>query len=423
MFVRQTRLAALGRGGAGGEEAAVVPGSGRSRCSRIASGRIPPGSKLPPEPELAEELGVSRPDAPRGAPLARGGRVRHPDQRRRYLRHPPAAPAEQPRRELRRDRGDPRGRRWSRARSRVPCTPRRPTTTRPRPSTCSSGDPVVAARARAYGRRPTRSCSRVDVVSRRPASQRRRAVLDAARRLAVRAARATRDAVEHGVVSVEPTRADRALATRLGVPVWGAAAVPPAGRLRTGRRAALAVARAPPGGGLRVHGGPARTGKEEHRDDERRQGDAAQAGDRSRRRVGDLRARPRDDVADVPRAARRHHAAHARGGRRRCERDHDEQGHDPRRARGVLADDVARAAALRQRDPRRRPSSDRADRRGRGGAHPRRRRGRAVHGARRRHRGRHDRHPVGGRPRVRDRSACRSSPRPSSRRRTRRSRS
>jgi GntR family transcriptional regulator len=29
--------------------------------SRIASGRIPPGSKLPPEPELADELGVSRP--------------------------------------------------------------------------------------------------------------------------------------------------------------------------------------------------------------------------------------------------------------------------------------------------------------------------------------------------------------------------
>ena len=29
--------------------------------SRIASGRIPPGSKLPPEPALAEELGVSRP--------------------------------------------------------------------------------------------------------------------------------------------------------------------------------------------------------------------------------------------------------------------------------------------------------------------------------------------------------------------------
>jgi GntR family transcriptional regulator len=29
--------------------------------SRIASGRIPPGSKLPPEPELAEEMGVSRP--------------------------------------------------------------------------------------------------------------------------------------------------------------------------------------------------------------------------------------------------------------------------------------------------------------------------------------------------------------------------
>jgi GntR family transcriptional regulator len=30
-------------------------------ASRMASGRIPPGSKLPPEPELAEELGVSRP--------------------------------------------------------------------------------------------------------------------------------------------------------------------------------------------------------------------------------------------------------------------------------------------------------------------------------------------------------------------------
>jgi len=30
-------------------------------ASRMASGHIPPGSKLPPEPELAEELGVSRP--------------------------------------------------------------------------------------------------------------------------------------------------------------------------------------------------------------------------------------------------------------------------------------------------------------------------------------------------------------------------
>jgi GntR family transcriptional regulator len=30
-------------------------------ASRMTSGHIPPGSKLPPEPELAEELGVSRP--------------------------------------------------------------------------------------------------------------------------------------------------------------------------------------------------------------------------------------------------------------------------------------------------------------------------------------------------------------------------
>lgn len=29
-------------------------------AARIASGRIPPGAKLPPEPELAEEMGVSR---------------------------------------------------------------------------------------------------------------------------------------------------------------------------------------------------------------------------------------------------------------------------------------------------------------------------------------------------------------------------
>jgi GntR family transcriptional regulator len=30
-------------------------------ASRLSSGHIPPGSRLPPEPELAEELGVSRP--------------------------------------------------------------------------------------------------------------------------------------------------------------------------------------------------------------------------------------------------------------------------------------------------------------------------------------------------------------------------
>ena len=29
-------------------------------AARIASGRVAPGAKLPPEPDLAEELGVSR---------------------------------------------------------------------------------------------------------------------------------------------------------------------------------------------------------------------------------------------------------------------------------------------------------------------------------------------------------------------------
>ena len=82
---------------------------------------------------------------------------------------------------------------------------------------------------------------------------------------------------------------------------------------------------------------------------ERRQGDAAQARDRPGGRVGDLCARSRDDVADVPRAARRHRGTDPGDGRRRCERDHDEQGHDPDRERGILADDVARDAAVGER--------------------------------------------------------------------------
>ena len=57
----------------------------------------------------------------------------------------------------------------------------------------------------------------------------------------------------------------------------------------------------------------------------------------------------------------------ARGRRRRSERDHDEQGHDPDRRAGVLPDDLARVAPLGVREPRRRPARDRADRRGRGG--------------------------------------------------------
>ena len=72
---------------------------------------------------------------------------------------------------------------------------------------------------------------------------------------------------------------------------------------------------------------------------------------RSRRCVGDLRAGPRDDVADVPRAARRHRSADPRGGRRRRERHHDEQGHDPRRSGGVRSDDVAGAAAVGECGP------------------------------------------------------------------------
>ena len=126
-----------------------------------------------------------------------------------------------------------------------------------------------------------------------------------------------------------------------------------------------------------------------------------EAGDRSGRRVGHLRARPRHDVADVPGAARGHHDARGRDRRRRRERDHDEQGDDPDRAAGVLADHVARPAALGVGEPRRRPAGDRADRRGGGGASARRRRRGAVHGARRRHRGRDDRHPRRRRPRVR----------------------
>ena len=76
-------------------------------AARIASGRVAPGAKLPAEPELAEELGRIQSDAPGGAALARGGRVRHAGPAVRDLRHATASAQEQPRRELRRHRGHP----------------------------------------------------------------------------------------------------------------------------------------------------------------------------------------------------------------------------------------------------------------------------------------------------------------------------
>ena len=78
-------------------------------ASRIASGRIAAGLAAPARARAGRGDGRLARDAPRGPPFARGGRVRHADARRRHLRDAPSAAAEQPRRELRRDRGDPRG--------------------------------------------------------------------------------------------------------------------------------------------------------------------------------------------------------------------------------------------------------------------------------------------------------------------------
>src|SRR3990172_1043709 len=136
------------------------------------------------------------------------------------------------------------------------------------------------------------------------------------------------------------------------------------------------------------------------RDDAGREGDAAQASDRPFGGLDHLRARPRHDLAHVPRTARRHHGSGGRDRGRWRERDHDEQGDDPGRRVGLLADDLARVAALGEREPRRRPSRGRADRGGGGGARARRRRRRAVHGARRGDRARDDRHPGERRARV-----------------------
>ncbi len=74
--------------------------------------------------------------------------------------------------------------------------------------------------------------------------------------------------------------------------------------------------------------------------------------DRSGGRLGDLRARPRDDVADVPGAARGHHARAPRetiaGGANVIMMS---KGMIRVAQRGVRADDLARAAAVGEREP------------------------------------------------------------------------
>src|SRR6266542_2868354 len=133
-----------------------------------------------------------------------------------------------------------------------------------------------------------------------------------------------------------------------------------------------------------------------------RQDDAAETGDRRGGRFGHLCPRSRDDLPVVPGAARRHPSPHNGSRRRRGERDHDEQRHDPGGGSGVLPYDVARTPPLGVGGSRGRTAPDRPDRKDGGGPAGRGRRRRALHGLGRGDGGRDGEDPLGGGPGMRD---------------------
>ncbi len=182
--------------------------------SRIATGRIPPGSKLPPEPELAEEMGVSRPtlrEALRS--LEEDGFVTRTRGAGTYATHRPRL-----RNNLDVNFGVTEA---IRAAGMEPGTSQGAVHTDGATDDEAAsldlhpGDPVVRAGTGAHGgRRSGRVLRRRGVGG---AGRGHRALVDAARWFGLRTARAPRHPVEHGVVTVEPARADRGLAKRLGV--------------------------------------------------------------------------------------------------------------------------------------------------------------------------------------------------------------
>ncbi|HWC70513.1 MAG TPA: GntR family transcriptional regulator [Actinomycetota bacterium] len=182
--------------------------------SRISSGRIPPGSKLPPEPELAEELGVSRPtlrEALRS--LEEDGFVTRTRGAGTYATHRPR---------LRNNLDVNFG-----VTEAIRASGMEPGTSRSSVHTGSAtddegaaldlhpGDPVVRLeRVRTADGEPV--VLSVDVVSaaRLAAAELTSMPLDGS---VYELLERHGTPVEHGVVSLEPARADRGLAKRLGV--------------------------------------------------------------------------------------------------------------------------------------------------------------------------------------------------------------
>jgi GntR family transcriptional regulator len=182
--------------------------------SRISSGRIPPGSKLPPEPELAEELGVSRPtlrEALRS--LEEDGFVTRTRGAGTYATHRPR---------LRNNLDVNFG-----VTEAIRASGTAPGTSRSSVHTGSAtddegaaldlhpGDPVVRLeRVRTADGEPV--VLSVDVVSaaRLAAAELTSMPLDGS---VYELLERHGSPVEHGVVSLEPARADRGLAKRLGV--------------------------------------------------------------------------------------------------------------------------------------------------------------------------------------------------------------
>jgi GntR family transcriptional regulator len=182
--------------------------------SRIASGRIQPGSKLPPEPELAEEMGVSRAtlrEALRS--LEEDGFVTRTRGAGTYATHRPRL-----RNNLDVNCGDPEA---------IRAAGMRPGTTQSAIHTeaaaddeadtldLESGDAVVVLeRVRTADGRSVVFSRDVIAATRLPATELAAMPLDGS---LYEILERHGQPVAHGIVTVEPERADKALAKRLGV--------------------------------------------------------------------------------------------------------------------------------------------------------------------------------------------------------------